>query len=171
MAEHNLMAMTNISLDTGASFDAISFVQSQKIRSFAIQHFSKLFETLSAIVTPTTACLAPRWHLPGADMNEVSSDVGRMAPVSEFFFPSPPQGISDTESLFKSMLFIFLANFIGSPALTVVSGYADNGLPIGFHIMSRPFCEEDALILGEAVERNVKKTKPAVFFDLLGGGK
>ena len=144
---HNLQAMTNAGLLLGANFDAVDYVQAQKVRSFAIRTFHQLFNTtFDLIATPTTACLPPRWHTPGSDMSN---------------------GISDAETLFKAMVFIFIGNLTGAPAITTVSGYAKNGLPTGIQIMGRHSAEEDVIMAAEAIERNVKRQKPKVLYENL----
>jgi len=44
-------------------------------------------------------------------------------------------------------------NFLGLPALSVPAGFSDNGLPIGFQLVGRPFGEEVLLQMGDAYQR------------------
>ncbi len=140
--------MTNASLAMGKSFSAVSYVQAQKIRSWTLAYFQKLYrDEFDLIVTPTCAQLPPRWHTGVADMAE---------------------GISDAEALFAAMTFIFLSNFIGNPAISIPNGYdAASGLPTALHIMADFGCEEDCIAAAAVVEKTVQKKRPKVFFDLL----
>lgn len=142
-----MMAMVDSSLNLGMTFDAVFYVQAQKIRTFAIAFFSDLFRDMHCIVTPTTANVAPQFYKPGSDMTE---------------------GISDAEALFDAMSFVFISNFIGNPAVAVVNGYdRQSGLPTSLQVMSRFFCEEDAMWLAAIVEQNVAKTRPNIYHDVL----
>ena len=70
------------------------------------------------------------------------------------------------------MAFVWLANFIGFPALSVVNGYDEkSGLPTALQVMSRQYCEEDALFIGSLVEAETAKAKPQVYYDLLRPAK
>jgi Asp-tRNA(Asn)/Glu-tRNA(Gln) amidotransferase A subunit family amidase len=90
---HNLGAMANMSLDLGSAFDAVTYVQSQKIRTWGLKYFNSLFETqFDIIVSPTTAALPPRFHL-ADDMHH---------------------GVSDAETLLATMCFVFIANLLGT---------------------------------------------------------
>jgi aspartyl-tRNA(Asn)/glutamyl-tRNA(Gln) amidotransferase subunit A len=44
-------------------------------------------------------------------------------------------------------------NFLGLPALSVPAGFADNGLPIAFQLIGRPFSEDVILQIGDAYQR------------------
>jgi Asp-tRNA(Asn)/Glu-tRNA(Gln) amidotransferase A subunit family amidase len=146
---HKMMAMTNMTMGINRMFDAVSYVQSQKIRAFAIATFGKLFkEEFDVIVTPTTGALPPRFYGPGGvDMNE---------------------GLSDMKAMMHTMAYAFLANILGIPGISVVNGYdKSSNLPTGLQVMSNFACEDDALYIAEIVERNTKKTAPKVFFDNL----
>lgn len=149
---HKMMAVVNFGLTVSEHVDGAFYVTAQKVRTFACTYFHELFNErgVDAIVTPSTGCLAPRFHIPGRDMSE---------------------GISDAQTLFDTMLFAFLSNFIGNPAISVPNGYCSlSGLPTGFQVMSRPFAEEDALFLAQVLEKSVKRAKPKVYFNVLNKG-
>lgn len=44
-------------------------------------------------------------------------------------------------------------NFLGLPSLAVPSGFADNGLPVGFQLVGRPFAEDVLFRIGDAYQR------------------
>jgi aspartyl-tRNA(Asn)/glutamyl-tRNA(Gln) amidotransferase subunit A len=47
-----------------------------------------------------------------------------------------------------------IASLTGWPALTIPCGFSRDGLPIGFQIIARPFCEEIILRIGRAYEQS-----------------
>ncbi|QEK39183.1 Asp-tRNA(Asn)/Glu-tRNA(Gln) amidotransferase subunit GatA [Candidatus Nesciobacter abundans] len=93
-----------------------------KARSIIKNDFMKIFEEFDAIVYPCS----PREAFP---VNKV--------------FENP------TES-YKEDVFTVIPNLIGSPAMSVPSGYGGNGLPIGIHLMSKPFDEQ--ILISTAIE-------------------
>jgi aspartyl-tRNA(Asn)/glutamyl-tRNA(Gln) amidotransferase subunit A len=44
-------------------------------------------------------------------------------------------------------------NFLGLPSLAVPAGFADNGLPVGFQLVGRPFDEATLFRAGDAYQR------------------
>lgn len=141
---HQMMAVVNMALQVAGTMDGAFFVTAQKLRTFAIEVFEDLYQRqgVDVVLTPTTGCLPPRFHL-NADMS---------------------QGISDVSTMFDTMLFVGVGNFIGNPAISVPNGF-HQGLPTGLHIMSRPFCESDALFLAHVAER--EQVRPKAFHDVL----
>lgn len=47
-------------------------------------------------------------------------------------------------------------NYLGVPALTMPAGFSDNGLPISFQLIGRPFAEEALLQAGQAYESETR---------------
>jgi aspartyl-tRNA(Asn)/glutamyl-tRNA(Gln) amidotransferase subunit A len=43
-------------------------------------------------------------------------------------------------------------NFLGLPSLAVPAGFADNGLPVAFQLIGRPFAEDVILRIGDAFQ-------------------
>ena len=54
------------------------------------------------------------------------------------------------------MRFIRLANLTGFPAISVNAGFDKAGLPIGVHLMGRPYEENLLLRLARVVERHTE---------------
>ena len=65
------------------------------------------------------------------------------------------------------MRFVFPMNFTGHPALSVPAGHDASGLPIGLQLVGRPWEEHVFFRAGEAVEADVTRRRPALWFSLL----
>ena len=91
-----------------------------------------------AVVTPTTAITAPA--------------------IPESALPDGESNLPVVDAL---MRFIRVANLTGFPALTVPAGFDRNGLPVGVHLMGRPYEEALLLRLGRVIEREVEVRTPA----------
>lgn len=126
-------------LAIGGRFTAQDYVH-------ALRHCARLTRECLAqlhgcdvIATPTTACTAP------------------LVPEQ-----SLPDGESNLPVVDKLMRFIRLANLSGFPALSVPCGYDGGGLPVGFHLMGRPYEEALLLRLGRVVEAASPRRVPGV---------
>ena len=102
----------------------------------------------SCATTPTTAIVAP--------------------PIRPDVFPD---GESNLETLSALMRFVFPMNLTGHPALTVPAGHDAAGLPIGLQLVGRPWEEHVLFRAGEAVETDVTRRRPALWYGLLGGSR
>ena len=58
------------------------------------------------------------------------------------------------------MRFIRVANLTGFPALSVPAGFDRDGLPVGVHLMARPYEENLLFRLGRVIERHVDVRTP-----------
>ena len=133
-----------INLAISRRFRGTQYIKAQQIRTRALNEFNKAFEKVDVIATPTTACVA--------------------VPIEE---NAIPDGASDLTLLFKLMRYMFVGNLIGVPALSMPVGYNPSGIPIGLQVMGRPYEENLLLRLGGAIEQDIMRAKPSVFFDLL----
>jgi aspartyl-tRNA(Asn)/glutamyl-tRNA(Gln) amidotransferase subunit A len=50
--------------------------------------------------------------------------------------------MEDPLSMYLSDIFTISANLAGLPAMSIPCGFSGNGLPIGMHILAKPFDEE-----------------------------
>lgn len=73
--------------------------------------------------------------------------------------------------------YVFLANFTGTPSISMPVGYSADGVPIGMMGLAAWGAEETLLSLGRACERylenEVGRRRPAgegCWADVLGGG-
>jgi Asp-tRNA(Asn)/Glu-tRNA(Gln) amidotransferase A subunit family amidase len=77
-----------------------------------------------------------------------------------------PDGESDLSVLTEIMRFANPANLTGLPAITFPAGY-DQGLPVGFQVMGRPWEEHVLLRLAHAAAQVVERKAPHVHFNIL----
>ena len=134
---------TNLTL--ARSFTARDYVLSLRARTRVTANFLTALEHVDVIVTPTTACVAPR----------IPAD-------------ALPDGDSDLTTLLQIMRFAPVANFTGLPAISFPAGYDSEGMPIGFQAIGRPWQEHVLLRLAQVGESIVERRKPQLFFPLLG---
>lgn len=140
--EHGLDVRINLAL--ARHFKAITYVQSQRVRTQLIRTFEKAFQQVDVIITPATAIPAP---------------------------PIPPAalkgGESDLTTLIEIMRFVTPANLTGSPAISFPVGYTPQGLPIGMQAIGKPWDEATLLRLAYAAEQHLERKQPKIYFDSL----
>ncbi|RYZ43670.1 MAG: amidase [Myxococcaceae bacterium] len=137
-----LDSRTNLAL--GRRFRATDFVHALRHRHRLTRELLSLMAGVDVIITPTTASTAPA--IPEATL---------------------PAGESNLPVVDALMRFIRLANLTGCPALSVPAGFDRAGLPVGVHLMGRPFEEHLLLRLGRVVERATERRTPAVHVSVL----
>lgn len=103
----SLFSNTNASilLALGRTTPATDYLLAQKLRRCLGQHMAHLFAQHPGLllVTPTTACAG--WRI-----------LGKTAELKT--------GVSDGDRTLASMRFVWLANFLGLPSISVPAGYA-----------------------------------------------
>lgn len=137
-------APVRINLALGRAFTARDYVQAQRIRTRAIAIFERVLEAVDVVVTPTTAVTAP--------------------PIPQNGFA---RGWSDLSTVLELMRFIVPANLTGLPALSFPIGYDGQGLPIGMHLMARPWQEHVLLRIAYAAEQKVERKRPRRYYPIL----
>jgi Asp-tRNA(Asn)/Glu-tRNA(Gln) amidotransferase A subunit family amidase len=120
------------------------YIKAQCARSRAITEFARAFKEVDAIISPTTACLAP----------EIRPD-------------ALPDGESDFGVLSDIMRFLAAGNLAGLPAVSFPAAYDGRGMPIGVQAIGRWWDETVVLRLAAIAEEFVERKRPAVYFDLL----
>lgn len=106
----NLTYANRLLLALGRTTPSTDYLLAQKLRGLLMKHLAYLWKTHPGmiIVTPTTACAG--WKI------QTQSELNH--------------GLSDGDKTIRSMLYVWLANFCGLPALTVPAGYvAPEGHP------------------------------------------
>ncbi len=136
---------TRLLLDTASRGSGPEYVHAQRARTRIERAFREVLESVDVLVSPTT----------GTTAVPIRSDAERYGEV-------------DDALIDRICAFTFPGNLTGYPAVTVPAGYSASGLPIGLQVMAAPWDEGAALKVARAVERNVPRHPPKVFFDLLG---
>jgi Asp-tRNA(Asn)/Glu-tRNA(Gln) amidotransferase A subunit family amidase len=128
---------TRTNLAIGQHFRATEYVHALRHRHAMTREWLATMKTCDVVITPTTATTAP--------------------PIPEASLPDGESNLPVVDSL---MRFIRVANLTGFPALSVPAGFDREGLPVGVHLMARPY-EEDLLFrLGRVIEREVEVRTP-----------
>jgi aspartyl-tRNA(Asn)/glutamyl-tRNA(Gln) amidotransferase subunit A len=112
------------------------YAKAQAVRTLIKRDFEQVFEEVDLLVTPVTP--TPAFQL--------------------------GEKIEDPLQMYLSDLYTISASLAGIPAISVPSGFSQNGLPIGLQIMGRPFEEETLLRAARAYEMvtNWRKKRPAI---------
>ncbi|KAH6971123.1 amidase signature domain-containing protein [Ilyonectria sp. MPI-CAGE-AT-0026] len=100
----NLTSANKILLALGGSTSSTDYLLAQKLRGLLMQHLAYLWKKYPGmmIITPTTACAGSPINGGRGEMN---------------------YGLNDGNHTIESMVYVWLANFCGMPALTVPAGY------------------------------------------------
>jgi aspartyl-tRNA(Asn)/glutamyl-tRNA(Gln) amidotransferase subunit A len=122
---------TRAMLELGELMPATHYVVAQQARTRFVARTREMFEEnrLDALLAPTQ----PITTVPALELN-VSKD-GAPTPVGAIVHHT------------------FAANVLGLPAISLPCGLSDEGLPIGLHLMGRPFEEPLLLRMARAYER------------------
>jgi aspartyl-tRNA(Asn)/glutamyl-tRNA(Gln) amidotransferase subunit A len=104
-------------------FDAY-YIKALKVRARIADDFRKAFETVDAILTPTA--------------------------------PSGAFGVDDHQTdpvtMYLNDVFTIPASMAGLPAMSVPAGLGADGLPLGLHLIGKPFAESELLQVGQIIE-------------------
>jgi Asp-tRNA(Asn)/Glu-tRNA(Gln) amidotransferase A subunit family amidase len=134
-SEFGLDSRTNLAI--GRHFRATDLVHALRHRHRLTRELLSLMVDVDVIITPSTATTAP--VIPEATL---------------------PAGESNLPVVDALMRFVRLANLTGCPALSVPAGFDREGLPVGVHLMGRPYEEHLLLRLGRVVERATPPRTP-----------
>lgn len=136
---------TRVSLAIGRSLTSLDLVHALRHKYALTREYLALMQGVDAVVTPTTATVAPT-------INEASL----------------PQGESNLPVVDALMRFIRIGNLTGFPAMAVPAGYDDaTGMPVSVQFMARPYQEHVLFRLGLAVEARVERRVPRHHTQLL----
>jgi aspartyl-tRNA(Asn)/glutamyl-tRNA(Gln) amidotransferase subunit A len=101
------------------------YAKAQKVRTLIRQDFDKAFKEVDCILTPTS--------------------------------PFPPfkigEKINDPVKMYLSDVFTIPANLCGIPGISVPFGKTKNGLPLGVHLMGKPFFEKTLFNVAKILEQ------------------
>jgi aspartyl-tRNA(Asn)/glutamyl-tRNA(Gln) amidotransferase subunit A len=110
------------------------YLRALKVRTLIKQDFDTVFEEFDCIVTPTS-------------------------PTAAFKIK---EKIDDPLKMYLSDIYTISANLAGIPAMSIPCGFTRNGLPVGLHILAKPFNEEMLFRVAYTYEQNTDwhKMKP-----------
>jgi len=101
------------------------YLKAQKVRTLIREDFTRAFETVDAVLTPSSP--TPAFKL--------------------------GEKIDDPLAMYLMDVFTLPCNLAGLPGLSVPCGFTQGGLPMGLQLMGRPFDEARLLQIGRAFER------------------
>ncbi|HYS77486.1 MAG TPA: amidase family protein, partial [Candidatus Dormibacteraeota bacterium] len=104
------------------------YLKGQKVRTLIRRDFERAFQTVDAIVTPTS-------------------------PTPAFRFG---EKVDDPLSMYLSDIFTVTINLAGLPGMSIPCGLTRDRLPIGLQIIGRRFDEETVFRLAAALEAELK---------------
>lgn len=142
--QKELAASVRLTLTLGKEFTSKDYIVAQRMRTRAMQIFSRVLAGVDAILSPATAMTAPL--IPQAGI---------------------PGGWSDLSVDTEMMRYIFPGNLVGLPAIAFPGGYDEQGLPVGMHAMGRPWQEHVLLRIATAAECAVQRRLPAKYYHIL----
>jgi len=98
------------------------YLKALKVRTLIRQDFSRAFQSVDAIITPTTPS------------------------------PAFPLGekLNDPLQMYLSDIFTVSVNLAGIPSISIPCGFSPSGLPIGLQILAKPFDEPMLFRIGHA---------------------
>jgi len=100
------------------------YVKAQKIRTLILADFKAAFESVDAILTPTT-------------------------PTAAFGLGDK---VDDPVAMYLNDVLTVPVNMAGLPGLSVPAGLSADGLPLGLQVIGKPFDEATVLRVGKAIE-------------------
>jgi len=100
------------------------YVKAQKVRTRILEDFTKAFEDVDVLLTPT-------------------------APNAAFAIGAK---MDDPIAMYLNDVFTVPANLAGLPGISVPAGLDTDGLPLGLQLVGRPFDEETVLRAAQAIE-------------------
>lgn len=102
------------------------YLKAQKMRTLIAQDFSEAFESVDAILAPTT-------------------------PTAAFGIG---EKTDDPIAMYLNDVFTTPCSLAGLPGMSVPAGISKDGLPLGLQIIGRPFDEETVFRVGDVLEKS-----------------
>jgi Asp-tRNA(Asn)/Glu-tRNA(Gln) amidotransferase A subunit family amidase len=132
-----------INLRIARALSALDYIKAQRVRTRLIANFQRVFADVDAVLTPATACVAPR--IPGDFAG----------------------GVSDLATASALMRFATPANLTGLPAISFPAGFTAQGLPVGMQAIGRAWEEALLLRIARAGEPYLRRHAPQLHFPIL----
>ena len=111
-----------------AGYSDAYYVKAMKLRTLILQEFKKAFESVDVMLTPTT-------------------------PSAAFAIG---ERMDDPIQMYLNDVFTVPASLAGLPAISIPSGLSEDGLPLGLHLIAKPFDEETLFRAAGVLESSVK---------------
>lgn len=109
-------------LDQGRLLTATDYINAQRLRRQMQREFARIWDKIDVLFTPTSPIVAPKIGAATVEIDGVAEDA-RMATTR----------------------FVRAINVLGLPAISIPSGTAGEGMPVGLQIIGRPFAEAEIL--------------------------
>ncbi|HEY3741115.1 MAG TPA: amidase [Bryobacteraceae bacterium] len=116
-------------LDQGRLISAVDYVNAQRLRKKMTAQFNAVWKQADCLIIPGCPTAAPKIGQNRIEIDGVDDDVRLV-----------------TTSLMRGI------NALGWPALSLPSGLADNGMPVGVQMLARAGSEKTLLHVGAALE-------------------
>lgn len=116
------------------------YLQAQRVRTRIAQDFHEAWEKVDAVLTPTT-------------------------PSAAF---AQGEKMDDPIAMYLNDVLTVPASMAGLPAISVPAGLSGEGLPLGLHVIGRPFDESTVFKVGQALEEAANFTAVP---QLMAGGR
>lgn len=116
-------------LEQGRLISAADYVNAQRLRRKLTAQFNAVWKQADCLIIPGTPTAAPKIGQNRIEIDGVDDDVRLV-----------------TTSLMRGI------NALGWPALSLPSGFADNGMPVGVQMLGRAGSEKSLLHVGAALE-------------------
>jgi len=160
---HNLTPANKILIALGTVTPSTDYILAQKLRQLLMQHLSHCWKQHPGmiIVTPTTPCAGWPIGRPEVDLK---------------------YGVSDGDTTQSTMEYVWMANFLGVPALSVPVGFVgaqreegageeadEGGIPVGLMGMGE-WAEEEGLLEWGAHAEAVgvdRRRRPGIWVDVV----
>ena len=128
-------------LDQGRLISASDYINAQRLRRKITASFNAVWKHADCLIVPGTPTSAPKIGQTQIEIEGVADDVRLV-----------------TTRLMRGI------NVLGWPALSLPSGFAHNGLPIGVQILGRANAEKTILAIGAALEDATSELRRAPQF-------
>ena len=144
----NLEPNTKITVLLGKTLTANEVIAADRVRRYAFDMMKGLFKDhqLDLILTPTIPLKVPRLPAHSEDSGENNNPL-----------------------VYQLLKYIFMANLIGVPAMSVPIGYDEDGMPIGLQLLGDHWNEHKLFRAARTIETEfTERKRPPIFFDALG---
>eukprot|EP01129_Flabellula_baltica_P007712 TRINITY_DN3015_c0_g1_i1.p1 TRINITY_DN3015_c0_g1~~TRINITY_DN3015_c0_g1_i1.p1 ORF type:complete len:592 (-),score=131.95 TRINITY_DN3015_c0_g1_i1:36-1811(-) len=126
---------------------ASDYIAAQKVKSYGIDLFQKIFQDVDVILLPNSGILAPQ-------INPAVNHEG-----------SQPE--LNSKSLSEVLRFAALPNFLGFPSMALPIAYNPDNLPIAIQFMAPWWKEHTILNIANELEKVTHRSKPEIFYSNL----